>query len=49
VGETPIVPPMGAMHNAIARAIGVRVRELPMSPPRVQAALAHQPAKPIPA
>jgi CO/xanthine dehydrogenase Mo-binding subunit len=50
VGETPIVPPMATIHNAIARAIGVRLRELPMSPPRVQAALAAQAAaKPIPA
>jgi CO/xanthine dehydrogenase Mo-binding subunit len=45
VGETPIVPPIGALHNAIARAIGVRIRELPMSPPRVQAAITA--AKPI--
>ena len=49
VGETPIVPPLGALHNAIARATGVRVRELPMSPPRVQAALSARAAKPIPA
>jgi CO/xanthine dehydrogenase Mo-binding subunit len=42
VGETPIVPPLGAMHNAIARATGVRIRELPMSPPKVLAALQSQ-------
>jgi len=47
VGETPIVPPMGAIHNAIARAVGVRLRELPMSPPKVQAALAAKSAQPI--
>ena len=35
VGETPIVPPMGAIANAIARAIGTRMTELPMSPPKV--------------
>ena len=35
VGETPIVPPMGTIHNAIARAIGLRMRSLPMSPPKV--------------
>ena len=40
VGETPIVPPLGTMGNAIAGAIGVRIRELPLSPPRVQAAIA---------
>ncbi len=40
VGETPIVPPLAAVANAIARATGVRVRELPMSPERVWRALA---------
>jgi CO/xanthine dehydrogenase Mo-binding subunit len=39
VGETPIVPPIGALHNAIARAVGVRLRSLPMSPPKVVAAI----------
>jgi CO/xanthine dehydrogenase Mo-binding subunit len=39
VGEVPIVPPMGAIHNAIHRAIGVRMRSLPMSPPKVVKAL----------
>jgi xanthine dehydrogenase molybdenum-binding subunit len=35
VGEVPIVPPPAAIANAIYRAVGVRLRELPMSPPRV--------------
>ena len=39
VGEVPIVPPPGAIANAIHRAAGVRLCELPMSPPRVLAAL----------
>ena len=39
VGEVPIVPPMAAVANAIADAIGVRLRDLPMSPPKVLAAL----------
>ncbi len=39
VGETPIVPPAGAVANAIARATGVRMTELPMSPPRVMEAV----------
>ncbi len=39
VGEVPIVPPMAAVANAIAAATGVRLRDLPMSPPRVLAAL----------
>lgn len=35
VGETPIVPPLAALSNAVSRAIGVRLHELPMSPPKV--------------
>lgn len=39
VGEVPIVPPCGAIANAIYHAIGVRLEVLPMSPPRVVKAL----------
>ena len=39
VGEVNIVPPMAAIANAIANAIDRRLTELPMSPPRVRAAL----------
>ena len=39
VGETSIVPPLAAVANAIAAAAGVRVTDVPMSPPRVLAAL----------
>ncbi|HJU18668.1 MAG TPA: xanthine dehydrogenase family protein molybdopterin-binding subunit [Stellaceae bacterium] len=39
VGEVPIVPPMAAVANAICDATGIRLRDLPMSPPRVLAAL----------
>jgi CO/xanthine dehydrogenase Mo-binding subunit len=39
VGEVNICPPMAAIANAIERAVGVRMTELPMSPPRVLAAL----------
>jgi CO/xanthine dehydrogenase Mo-binding subunit len=35
VGEVPIVPPPAALANAIYRAVGVRMLELPMSPPRL--------------
>jgi xanthine dehydrogenase molybdenum-binding subunit len=35
VGETPIVAPPATMANAIYHAVGVRLRELPMSPPKV--------------
>ena len=39
VGEVPIVPPMAAVANAIANAIGVRMEQLPMSPAAVLEAL----------
>jgi CO/xanthine dehydrogenase Mo-binding subunit len=39
VGEVPIVPPMAAVANAIRDAIGIRMHHLPMSPPKVLAAL----------
>ena len=39
VGETPIVPPLAAISNAVSRAIGTRMSELPMSPPRVLKAI----------
>ncbi len=46
VGEVPIVPPMAAVANAIADATGIRLRDLPMSPPRVREAIdAHEPMR----
>jgi CO/xanthine dehydrogenase Mo-binding subunit len=39
VGEPPIIPAAGAVANAIADATGVRVRRLPMTAPRMWAAL----------
>jgi len=41
VGEVNIVPPMAAIANAIDSAIHRRLTELPMSPPRIRAALDH--------
>ena len=35
IGETPIIPPMAAIANAVSRATGVRFSELPMSPPKI--------------
>jgi CO/xanthine dehydrogenase Mo-binding subunit len=35
VGEPPIIPPAGAIANAIAAATGVRLNRLPLSPERV--------------
>jgi CO/xanthine dehydrogenase Mo-binding subunit len=39
VGEANIVPPMAAIANAIQRATGKRLTDLPMSPPKVLAAI----------
>src|SRR6202011_683678 len=39
VGEVSIVPPPAAVANAIYRAVGVRMTELPMSPPRLLKAI----------
>ena len=39
VGEVGIVPPMAAISNALYKAIGVRINELPMNPGRVLEAL----------
>jgi CO/xanthine dehydrogenase Mo-binding subunit len=46
VGEVPIVPPAAAVANAIARAVGVRVRRMPMTPERVLAAIRAARAQP---
>jgi CO/xanthine dehydrogenase Mo-binding subunit len=35
VGEVPIVPPLGAIANAVYHATGARQRQLPMSPRRI--------------
>jgi CO/xanthine dehydrogenase Mo-binding subunit len=39
VGETPIVPPLAAVANAMEQATGIRFTELPMSPQKVLKAL----------
>ena len=39
VGEAPIIPPLAAVACAVGNAIGVRMRDLPLSPPRVLEAL----------
>ncbi len=46
VGEVPIVPPLAAVANAMRDATGVRFTELPLSPPRVLAAI--ESAAPVP-
>lgn len=39
VGEVPLVPGLSAVRNAVYNAIGIRFNDLPLSPPRVLAAL----------
>jgi CO/xanthine dehydrogenase Mo-binding subunit len=39
VGETSIVPPLAAIANSVSEAAGVRMTSLPMSPPKVLAAI----------
>jgi CO/xanthine dehydrogenase Mo-binding subunit len=39
VGEPPNIPTAAALGNAVFNAIGVRIRELPLTPDRVLAAL----------
>ena len=39
VGEAPIIPPLAAVASAVSNAIGVRMTELPLSPPRVLEAM----------
>ncbi len=40
VGETSIVPPLAAVANAVSAAAGVRMTEIPISPPKLSAAIA---------
>jgi CO/xanthine dehydrogenase Mo-binding subunit len=42
VGETSIVPPLAAIAIAVSNAAGVRMTHIPMSPPRILAALDAQ-------
>ena len=42
VGEVGIVPPLAAMANAVYDATGVRMRDLPMSPPNVLEAIIRE-------
>jgi xanthine dehydrogenase YagR molybdenum-binding subunit len=39
LGEPPTIPTAGAIGNAVANALGVRVRSLPITPDKVLAAL----------
>jgi CO/xanthine dehydrogenase Mo-binding subunit len=39
VGEVPIIPPLAAVANAVSAAAGVRMADLPISPPKLLAAI----------
>jgi CO/xanthine dehydrogenase Mo-binding subunit len=39
VGEVPIIPPLPTIANAVSHAIGKRMVDLPLSPPKVLAAI----------
>ncbi len=39
VGETPIIPGIAAVANAVSGALGIRLSQIPMSPPRVLKAI----------
>ena len=39
VGEVPIIPPLATVGNAVARATGVRMVDLPLSPPKISEAV----------
>jgi CO/xanthine dehydrogenase Mo-binding subunit len=39
VGEVPIVPPLATVANAVRDALGLRIHDLPLSPPAIRAAL----------
>jgi CO/xanthine dehydrogenase Mo-binding subunit len=39
VGEVPIVPPLAAVANAVSHAAKVRMGDLPLSPPKILAAI----------
>jgi CO/xanthine dehydrogenase Mo-binding subunit len=39
VGESPVVPPPATLANAIQRAVGVRIRDLPATPEKILRAL----------
>jgi len=40
VGESPIVPPLATVCNAVSRAVGKRLTDLPLKPSTVHAAIA---------
>ena len=45
IGEGGLLPVASAVANAVARAVGVRIQDLPLSPPRVWRALQEKAAR----
>lgn len=45
LGETAMLPPTPAIINAVSRAIGVRIREIPATPERILNALSQNKAR----
>lgn len=45
VAEISVVPPLGALANAIYAAVGVRMRDLPMAPHKIQKAIQEKNGK----
>lgn len=43
IGEPAVIPPAGAIANAVANALGVRIHRLPITPAKVLAALGKVP------
>jgi CO/xanthine dehydrogenase Mo-binding subunit len=39
IGEGGLLPVASAVANAVARAVGVRIQELPLTPPKIWRAL----------
>jgi xanthine dehydrogenase YagR molybdenum-binding subunit len=46
IGEPAVIPSAGAIANAVANALGVRIHSLPMTPAKVLAALGKVPNMP---
>jgi CO/xanthine dehydrogenase Mo-binding subunit len=49
IGESPLTPVAPAIANAVADAIGVRIRDLPLTAEKIYSALLTAPAPVLPA
>ena len=46
IGEAPVIAAAAAVANAVAAAVAIRPRELPLTPPRVWGALRESSREP---